>query len=139
MVTTNCVDSSRRNPDLCGCLPRGCSRWRYFYGKHLNVADFMDEQRHHMAGMRFHNQRRHGSGVLCGLRISLLESGKTILRIVKGAALDRCGREIIVGYDQCIDVNGWYQHLAKCGTPPQPDPAPCPEPEPPSPPNPDPN
>lgn len=130
MVTTNCIDTSRRYPDLCGCLPPGFSRLRYFYGKHLNVADFLDEQRYHMAKMRFHNQRLHGAGVLCGLRISLLEPGKTVLRIVKGAALDRCGREIIVGYDQCIDVNGWYQHQRKCGAEPQPDPAPNPDPAP---------
>jgi len=130
MVTTNCVDVSKRNPDLCGCLPPGFSRLRYFYGKHLNVADFMDEQRYHMSKMRFHNQRLHGAGVLCGLRMSLLDPDKSIVRIIKGAALDCCGREIIVGYDQCIDVNGWYQHQRKCGAEPKPDPAPCPEPKP---------
>jgi hypothetical protein len=93
----------------CGSLPPGFARLRYFFGKRLAVADFVDEQRYHAGKMRFHNQRLHGSGVLCGLGARLLEPGSTLLRIGKGAALDACGREIVIGYDQCIDVDAWYR------------------------------
>jgi hypothetical protein len=84
-------------------------RLRYFFGKHLSVADFMDEQRYHIAKQSFHNQRLHGTGVLCGLKVSLLDGAGAIIRVGKGAALDRCGREIVVGFDQCIDVDAWYR------------------------------
>src|SRR5690349_17048493 len=92
----------------CGTLPPGFVRLRYFYGKRLGVVDFLDEQRYHAGKLRFHNQRLHGAGVLCGLGASIFQTGETVLRIGKGAALDECGREIVVGYDQCIDVDAWY-------------------------------
>lgn len=92
----------------CGALPSGFTRLRYFYGKRLGVIDFLDEQRYHAGKLRFHNQRLHGAGVMCGLGASLFAPGETVLRIGKGAALDECGREVVVGYDQCIDVAAWY-------------------------------
>lgn len=94
----------------CGTLPHGFVRLRYFYGKRLGVADFVDEQRYHSGKMRFHQQRMHGSGVLCGLRaepFSTDPADAAILRVRRGAAVDACGRDIIVGYDQCIDVDAW--------------------------------
>ena len=94
----------------CGTLPSGFVRLRYFYGKRLAVADFLDEQRYHAGKMRFHDQRLHGSGVLCGLKVDLFSTDPadaTILRVHRGAALDGCGREIIVGWDQCLDVDAW--------------------------------
>jgi hypothetical protein len=92
----------------CGTLPPGFVRLRYFYGKRLGVIDFVDEQRYHAGKQRFHNQRLHGAGALCGLGVALFAPGETVLRVGKGAALDACGREIVVGYDQCIDVDAWY-------------------------------
>lgn len=100
---------SQQRMDSCGYLPFGFARLRYFFGKHLAVADFVDEQRYHAGKMRFHNQRLHGSGILCGLGLDQRSLASTVIRVRRGAALDRCGREIIVGADQCIDVNGWYQ------------------------------
>lgn len=100
------------SPDIaCGSLPPGFTRLRYFFGKRLQVADFVDEQRYHAGKMRFHNQRAHGSGVLCGLAVGLFEADSAVLRVGKGAALDPCGREIVVGYDQCIDVDAWYRRM----------------------------
>ncbi len=92
----------------CGTLPPGFVRLRYFYGKRLGVIDFVDEQRYHTGKLRFHNQRLHGAGVLCGLGVSLFAPGELVLRVVKGAAIDECGREIVVGYDHCIDLASWY-------------------------------
>jgi hypothetical protein len=86
-------------------LPLAFVRLRYFFGKRLGVADFVDEQLYHAAKQRFHNQHLHGAGVVCGLRVAALAA--TGVRVGKGAALDRCGREIVVGFDQCIDVDAW--------------------------------
>lgn len=93
----------------CGSLPAGFVRLRYFFGKRMGVADFVDEQRYHAGKMRFHNQRLHGAGMLCGLGVTRDATTDVILRVGKGAAIDACGREIIVGYDQCIDLDAWYQ------------------------------
>ena len=93
----------------CGTLPAGFIRLRYFYGKRMGVADFVDEQRYHTGKLRFHNQRLHGAGLLCGLAVTRQDPTQVLLRVGKGAAVDACGREIVVGYDQCIDLDAWFQ------------------------------
>lgn len=96
----------------CG-LPPGFFRLRYFHGKQMRLADYFDEQRYHAGKMRFHNQHLHGAGILCGLKVCLLEKERLVLSVRKGAALDACGREIVVGFDQCVDVAAWFaaQHF----------------------------
>jgi hypothetical protein len=109
MSSTNCSCPPFADSGSCAALPPGFSRLRYFFGKRLAVADFIDEQRYHVGKQRFHNQRLHGAGILCGLGASLLEADSNVVRVGKGAALDRCGHEIVVGYDHCIDVDAWYR------------------------------
>ena len=58
----------------------------------------------------------HGAGVLCGLRVerfvwpqgAAANTPSTVLRVSRGAALDGCGREVLVPCDQCIDVAAWF-------------------------------
>lgn len=92
----------------CG-LPAGFFRVRYFHGKEMRLADYVDEQRYHAGKMRLHNGRLHGAGILCGLKVCLLGPGGLVVRVGKGAAIDACGREIIVGFDQCVDVDAWFR------------------------------
>lgn len=109
-MTTHHHDSQPADCGPCGTLPSEFVRLRYFYGKRLSVADFVDEQRYVTGKQRFHEQRLHGSGVLCGLRTDLFSADPidaTILRVHRGAAIDACGREIVVGCDECIDVDAW--------------------------------
>jgi hypothetical protein len=81
------------------------------------VVDFSDEQSYHVGKRMFGNRYLHGAGVLCGLRAerfvfpqgSAPTTPTTVLRVSRGAAIDACGREIVVGSDQCIDVNAWFQ------------------------------
>jgi hypothetical protein len=94
-------------------LPAWFVRLRDFFGKRLGAADFLDEQRYHAGKQRLHNLHLHGAGVLCGLEVSTFSSETssaetTVLRVRRGAALDRCGREVVVGTDQCVDVASWY-------------------------------
>lgn len=111
--------------DPCACdaaclaLPAEFVRLRYFFGQRLGVVDLADEQSYLVGKQRFHNMRLHGAGVLCGLDAEryVFPQGAdpakptTLLRVSCGAALDACGREIVVGWDQCIDVAAWYaQH-----------------------------
>lgn len=93
-------------------LPAGFFRLRYFHGKQMRLADYVDEQRYHAGKMRFHNQRLHGAGILCGLKVSLVDGEGLWLRVARGAALDDCGREIVVGFDQCVDVGAWFKRQA---------------------------
>lgn len=103
----------------CG-LPPGFFRLRYFHGKQMRLADYVDEQRYHASKIRFHNDRLHGAGILCGLKVSLLDEGGVVLRVGRGAALDDCGREIVVGFDQCVDVDAWYRRERHKQPEPQP-------------------
>lgn len=101
----------------CAAIPPEFVRLRYFFGQRLGVVDLHEEQAYHAGKMRFHNRRLHGAGVLCGLRVERFvfpqgappNTPTTVLRVIKGAAIDACGREIVVGADHCIDVNAWYQ------------------------------
>ncbi len=101
----------------CECGPAEFVRLRYFFGQRLGVVDLLDEQAYVVGKQRFHNARAHGAGVLCGLRAQRfvmaqggapLTTATTLLRVYKGAAIDACGREILVGWDQCIDVAAWF-------------------------------
>jgi hypothetical protein len=103
------------------CPPAEFVRLRYFYGQRLGVIDLTDEQSYLAGKQRFHNLRAHGVGVLCGLTGERYvwpqgappNTPTTLLRVRRGAALDGCGREIVVGWDQCIDVAAWLaQHPA---------------------------
>src|SRR5687768_1949891 len=87
----------------CCPLPPEFVRMRYFFGQRLGVVDFAEEQSYHAGKQRFHNLRAHGSGVLCGLRAERFvwpmgaAGPSTVLMVRRGAALDACGREIVVG------------------------------------------
>lgn len=107
----------------CECAPAEFVRLRYFFGQRLGVVDLADEQSYFAGKQRFHNARAHGAGVLCGLRAERYSFGQgtvgtgatTLLRVRRGAALDACGREIVVGWDQCIDVAAWFAQHPKAG------------------------
>lgn len=100
----------------CGCLPAEFVRLRYFFGQRLGVVDFNDAQAYAVGKQRFHNDRLHGSGILCGLRAQRYpraqgadpDESTTVLAVTRGAAIDACGREIVVPADQCIDVAAWF-------------------------------
>ncbi|MEO8681572.1 MAG: hypothetical protein ABI665_21175 [Vicinamibacterales bacterium] len=95
----------------CGTLPAEFVRVRYYYGQRLGVMELGDQFLYHAGKMAFHNVRLHGAGVICGLRAEKQKppagTQSTVLRISTGAALDPCGRELVVGIDQCIDVAAW--------------------------------
>ena len=95
--------------DAACSLPAGFFRLRYFHGKQMRLADYVDEQRYHAGKMRFHNEKLHGAGILCGLKVALLDPGGLVLRVGRGAASDDCGREIVVGFDQGVDVDAWFR------------------------------
>jgi hypothetical protein len=106
LTDCGCVD------DICSTMPPEFVRVRYFYGQRLGVMELSDEAAYHQGKHAFPNARLHGAGVLCGLRaerfVTVVGSDTTVLRVIRGAAIDACGREIVVGVDQCIDVAAWF-------------------------------
>ena len=100
---------------MCSCQPGDFTRLRYFFGQHLGVVDFNDQLAYDIGKHRFSNRHLHSLGVLCGLRAERMvfpqgavpETPTSLLRVTRGAAIDACGREVLVPVDQCIDVNGW--------------------------------
>jgi hypothetical protein len=105
-----------QNDAACWSVPSEFVRLRYFFGQRLGVVELHDEQAYHAGKQRFANLHEHGVGVLCGLgaQRQVFPAGAppatptTALRVNRGAALDGCGREIVVGADQCIDVAAWF-------------------------------
>jgi hypothetical protein len=96
----------------CAALPAEFVRVRYFFGQRLGVMELNDQAIYHAGKMAFHNARLHGYGVICGLRVQKQKppagTKSTVVRVSTGAALDPCGRELVVGIDQCIDVAAWF-------------------------------
>jgi DNA-binding beta-propeller fold protein YncE len=87
------------------------ARNHYFTGKLLVERDFTDEQRYYIGKDRRHNQRLHGAGVVCGLRVDEHpnEACRTQWVIVEpGSAIDCCGREIVVPEPQYVDLRGRF-------------------------------
>lgn len=95
-----------------GCKCAECAvgpfvRNHYFTGKLLVERDFTDEQRYYVDKMRFHNQRLHGWGIVCGLGVHQHPNAACRDRYVivgPGTAIDCCGRELIVREEQVIDL-----------------------------------
>src|SRR3954469_8176089 len=82
------------------------ARNNYFTGKLLVERDFTDEQRYFMGKDRRHNQRLHGWGVVCGLKVKPHPNQACADRYVliePGYAIDCCGREIVVQHEECFD------------------------------------
>ena len=95
----------------CGCAECAVGpfvRNHYFTGKLLVERDFTDEQRYYVDKLRFHHQRLHGWGVVCGLRVHQHPTAACRDRYVvvePGTAIDCCGHEIVV--HEAVTVDLW--------------------------------
>jgi len=77
------------------------ARNNYFTGKLLVERDFTDEQRYVLGKLRRHNQRLHGWGAVCGLKVKPHPTCPDRYVIIEpGTAIDCCGREIVVGAEE---------------------------------------
>src|SRR5438445_1623821 len=98
----------------CGCTG-GCpacefgpvTRNAYWTGKLMLARDFVDEQRYVVEKHRHHNQKLHGHGVVCGLKVVQHEKDACRDRFVcvePGTAIDCCGHDVIVRELDCLDL-----------------------------------
>ena len=90
------------------------ARNHYFTGKLLVERDFTDEQRYTMGKLRRHNQRLHGWGAVCGLKVKEHPNAacqSQYVVIEPGTAIDCCGCEIVVNHEEYFDF--YSRFLAK--------------------------
>src|SRR5262249_22880259 len=83
------------------------TRNHYFTGKLLVERDFRQEQAYYVDKLRLHEQRLHGWGVVCGLKVKQHENPACRDRYVciePGLAIDCCGHDILVTEQDCIDL-----------------------------------
>lgn len=96
------------------CGLRGFERNRYFFGKQLTVRDFDAEQRYFNGKRYLLNRLVHSWGVVCGLRVEPQPQGR--FRLAPGAAIDCCGREIVVGDEDLVyslsELEGYKRLIA---------------------------
>jgi DNA-binding beta-propeller fold protein YncE len=101
------------------------ARNNYFTGKLLVERDFTDEQRYTMGKLRRHNQRLHGWGTVCGLKVCEhpIPACQPQYVVVKpGTAIDCCGREILLTCEEYVDFEAkflaqWQQQYGPNSTP----------------------
>jgi DNA-binding beta-propeller fold protein YncE len=104
-------DCNSRNTNTPGGICVECdipqlARNNYFTGKLLVERDFTDEQRYYLGKLRRHNQRLHGWGTVCGLKVEEHPNPACQAQYVviePGAAVDCCGREILVQQEEYFD------------------------------------
>lgn len=87
------------------------ARNNYFTGKLLVERDFTDEQRYFLGKLRRHNQRLHGWGAVCGLKVDQHPNPACQAQYVivePGTAIDCCGREIFVQHEEYFDFESKF-------------------------------
>lgn len=99
--------ASRHEEGWCAeCEVPQMARNNYFDMKLMVARDFTDEQRYLIGKDRRHNQRLHGWGTVCGLRVKQHPNDncrQQYVVIEPGTAIDCCGREILVEREQLFD------------------------------------
>jgi hypothetical protein len=101
------------------------NRPNYYHAQLLLEKDFLAEQGYHINARRRHNLKLHGSGVVSGLKVVLLN--ETSITVQPGIAIDESGQEIFLnraedfylseefGANDIVHVSLAYQDGAKEG------------------------
>jgi DNA-binding beta-propeller fold protein YncE len=112
MGNCNCKHGNSGASHTCPeCDILQMARNNYFTGKLLVERDFTDEQRYTMGKLRRHNQRLHGWGVACGLKVGEHQNPNCRAQYVviePGTAIDCCGREILVPCEEYFDFEAKF-------------------------------
>ena len=83
-------------------------RIRYFTGRHMTARDFTDADAYHRTMRHLHNRVLHGSGIACGLDVTMHPRSECGVIVRCGLAIDCCGREIVVPKTASLRID-WDQ------------------------------
>lgn len=106
MGDCNCKNTTTAGGICVECDIPQMARNNYFTGKLLVERDFTDEQRYYLGKFRRHDQRLHGWGAVCGLKVKEHPNPACQAQYVlieAGYAVDCCGREIVVKHEEYFD------------------------------------
>ncbi|HEX7986975.1 MAG TPA: hypothetical protein VF616_25925, partial [Duganella sp.] len=90
------------------CEPHPLIKNNWFWGKCVVPRDLIDEQTYFEEALRLHHQRLHGTGIVCGLRVSQHPNPACrdrLLLLEPGSAIDCCGHHVLVIEQDVIDLN----------------------------------
>jgi DNA-binding beta-propeller fold protein YncE len=108
-----CNGHNTRHDESCvECESPQLARNNFFTGKLLVERDFTDEQRFFLGKERRHNQRLHGWGTVCGLKVEQHPNPacrNQYVVIEAGTAIDCCGHEILLRDEEVFDFRGAYR------------------------------
>jgi hypothetical protein len=131
MGNCNCKQGTNGTGAVCTeCDVLQLARNNYFTGKLLVERDFTDEQRYTMGKLRRHNQKLHGWGTVCGLKVKQHPNPACQSQYVvvePGTAIDCCGREILLNCEEYFDFEAKFlaNWQKQNPTNPQPGSTPC--------------
>ena len=110
--------------EITDCSDRDClsgKRNRYFRNKKMLAEDFSLEQSYNIKRRRLLNRALHGWGVVYGLKIELDQpkSNEPVgrIRVGKGLALDKHGRELVVADELALRPIDMFVAKADGGSP----------------------
>lgn len=93
------------------CLPDAVERVKYFQGKLLSANDFQAEQSYFRSKNQLHNQLLHGTGVVCGLIVSVVSENPRQVSVSPGIAIDGTGQEIIIPSPVVISLDDYNDDI----------------------------
>jgi hypothetical protein len=112
MGNCNCKQGTNGTGAVCTeCDILQLARNNYFTGKLLVERDFTDEQRYTMGKLRRHNQKLHGWGTVCGLKVKAHPNAgcqSQYVVVEPGTAIDCCGREILLNCEEYFDFEAKF-------------------------------
>jgi hypothetical protein len=86
------------------CRLMNFERPNYFAGHLLTDADLLLEQRYIREKMKLYHRSLHGSGVVCGLRLTCDHNCAGGILVGRGYAIDDCGNDLVLPERQPLDV-----------------------------------
>lgn len=86
------------------CRLMSFERPNYFAGHLLTDADLLLEQRYIREKMKLYHRSLHGSGVVCGLRLTCDHNCSGGILVGRGYAIDDCGNDLVLPERQRLDV-----------------------------------
>ena len=102
-TATNPTGAPAASTQSC-CRLMSFERPNYFAGHLLTDADLLLEQRYVREKRKLYHRSLHGSGVVCGLRLTCDHNCAGSIFVGSGYAIDDCGNDLVLPEGRALDV-----------------------------------